>query len=157
MHVMEIVSGRRPNGAIVHCQILSRELVRRGHRVTVVCRRGAWIGEQLESDCVGVEIVESELDRWPFDELRRVAAIVGEREVDVVHTHMSRAHAFGALLRWFGGVPSVATAHCRHIQLHWMLNDYVIAASEATRRYHRRYNLVGSRRIGCNDAIRARY
>ena len=148
MHVMEIVSGKRPNGAIIHCRILARELAHRGHRVTVVCRHGAWIRQQLESDSIGVEIVESELDRWPFDELRRVSAIVRRRDVDVVHTHMSRAHAFGALLRWFGSVPSVATAQCRHIQLHWMLNDYVIAASEATRRYHRKYNLVGGRRIG---------
>ena len=60
---------------------------------------------------------------------------------------MSRAHFFGVLVRSLAGVPSVATAHSRHIQLHWMFNDRVIAVSEATRRYHHRYNLVLSSRI----------
>ena len=57
---------------------------------------------------------------------------------------MSRAHFFGVLLRWFAGVPSVATAHSQHFQSHWMCNDLVIAVSEATRRYQRRVNLVRS-------------
>ena len=41
MNIMEIVSGTRVNGAILHCLLLSRELARRGHRVTLVCRPGA--------------------------------------------------------------------------------------------------------------------
>jgi glycosyltransferase involved in cell wall biosynthesis len=60
---------------------------------------------------------------------------------------MSRAHFFGVLLRRFSGVPCVATAHNRLLQLHWMLNDQVIACSESTRRFHRRFNLVGRQRI----------
>ena len=43
--------------------------------------------------------------------------------------------------------PSVATAHSRHIQLHWMFNDRVIAVSEATRRYQRAHNFVRASRI----------
>ena len=62
-------------------------------------------------------------------ELRRIAALAGERGIEVVHTHSSRAHSFGVLLRWFSGLPCVATAQSRHLQLHWMLNDRVIAVS----------------------------
>jgi glycosyltransferase involved in cell wall biosynthesis len=51
------------------------------------------------------------------------------------------------LLRRFSGIPCVATAHNRLLQLHWMLNDQVIACSESTRRFHRRFNLVGRQRI----------
>jgi glycosyltransferase involved in cell wall biosynthesis len=51
------------------------------------------------------------------------------------------------LLRYFSGIACVATAHNRHVQLHWMLNDHVIGVSEATTRFHRRYNLVRRRRI----------
>jgi glycosyltransferase involved in cell wall biosynthesis len=60
---------------------------------------------------------------------------------------MSRAHFFGILLRWTASVPSVATAHSQHFQLHWMFNDRVIAVSEATRRYHIWRNLVRPKRI----------
>lgn len=145
MNIMEIVSGPGVNGAIYHCLMLSRELARRGHRVTMVCRPGAWIAGQLASD--PVEIIESDLHRWPPGELRRIAAIAQERQIDAVHTHMSRAHFFGVLLRWLSGIPCVATAQSRHIQLHWMFNDRVIAVSDTTRRYHRSYNFVRASRI----------
>lgn len=145
MNIMEIVSGRKAGGAVCHCLMLARELARRGHRVTLVCRPNAWIARQLDGE--GVEVVESELRRWPTDELRRIAALAGERGIEVVHTHSSRAHSFGVLLRWFSGLPCVATAQSRHLQLHWMLNDRVIAVSETTRRYHRSYNLVRAERM----------
>jgi glycosyltransferase involved in cell wall biosynthesis len=68
--------------------------------------------------------------------------------IELMHTHLSRAHAFGALLRvWYGGPALVATAHSQHMQLHWMLNDLVIAASEPTAEFHRRYNRVSRRRL----------
>lgn len=145
MHIMEIVSGRLMNGAINHCLLLTRELVRRGNRVTLVCLPEAWISRQLAGE--PVDVVFSDLHRWPTDELRRIAGIARDRQIDVVHTHLSRAHFFGILVRWFARVPTVATAHSRHFQLHWMFNDYVVAVSEATRRYHRLHNFVRSGRI----------
>ena len=145
MNIMEIVSGKRVNSAIIHPLLLTRELARRGHRVTLVCRPGAWIGNQVAED--PVEVIRCELTRWPTDELRRIAQVIRQQEIDVVHTHMSRAHAFGVLLRWFARTPSVATAQSRHVQLHWMFNDRVIAVSDATRRYHATYNLVRDDRI----------
>jgi glycosyltransferase involved in cell wall biosynthesis len=145
MNIMEIVSSTRINGAIVHCLLLSRELARRGHAVTLVCLPGAWIGSQAAG--AGIEVVHSDLHRWPTDELRRIAQLARQRKIDVIHTHMSRSNFFGVLLRWFSGVPSVATAHARHIQLHWMFNDRVIAVSEATRRYQRVHNFVRAGRI----------
>jgi glycosyltransferase involved in cell wall biosynthesis len=113
--------------------------------VTLVCRPGAWIETQLRGACV--DIVESDLHRWPPDEVRRLAAVARAQRIDVLHTHMSRAHFFGVLLRWLSGVPSVATAHSRHIQLHWMCNDRVIAVSAATGRFHRTRNLVRRTRL----------
>lgn len=145
MHVLEITSGTDVSGAVRHCQLLSRELVRRGHRVTLVCRPGAWIGNQFADG--SVEVIRSDLHRLPLDEVRRMAAVVRQRGIDVIHTHMSRAHFFGVLLRWFSGVPCAATAHSRHFQIHWPLNDLVIAVSEATRRFHCRWNLVPADRI----------
>jgi glycosyltransferase involved in cell wall biosynthesis len=145
MNIMEIVSGAGVNGAVSHCLLLTRQLARRGHQVTLVCPPEAWIARQLAAD--PVEVIASDLRRWPTGELRRVAAIARQGRVEVVHTHMSRAHAFGVLLRWIAGVPCVATAQSRHVQLHWMFNDRVIAVSDAARRFHRTYNLVRADRI----------
>lgn len=145
MKIMQIISGAAVNGAITHCLLLTRELARRGHDVTLVCRPGAWIGEQLASD--PVKVIHSDQHRWPGDELRRIAKVLDDGCFDVIHTHMSRAHLFGVLLRLFTRVPRVASAHCRHIQPHWALNDMVITASESTRRFHRRVNFVPGHRI----------
>jgi glycosyltransferase involved in cell wall biosynthesis len=60
---------------------------------------------------------------------------------------MSRAHFFGVLLRRFSGVPCVATAHSAHVQPHFAFNDRVIAVSQATARFHRRWNLVPKSRL----------
>jgi glycosyltransferase involved in cell wall biosynthesis len=146
MHIMQIVSGTAVNGAIVTCLEIARGLLHRGHRISLVCRPGSWIADQLANG--PAEIILSDLHRWPLDELRRIAKRARDQHVDVIHTHMSRANFFGVLLRRLYKIPCVATANNRHIQLHWMFNDYVVAASEATRRFHRRFNLVPSNRIG---------
>jgi glycosyltransferase involved in cell wall biosynthesis len=146
MRIMQIISGGDINGAIVYCRLLSRELVRRGHEVVLVSRPHSWIAGQLRGE--GIECIESDLRRWPTTELRRVADVVRRRKIDVVHTHMSRAHAFGILLRMMTGAATVATAHNRYIQLHWMFNDYVIGTSAAATRFHRRFNLVQRRASG---------
>lgn len=106
----------------------------------MLCRPGSWIGAQLAAD--PIDVVHSNLRRWPPGDLRAAAALVRRRGYEVIQTHMSSAHAFGVLLRWMTGVPCAASAQCRHIQLHWAWNDCVVAASESTRRYHCRYNFV---------------
>jgi len=140
MNVMEIVSIVGTNGATWHAKMVAEQLLARGHQVTVVCRPRAWIGEPLAR--AGAKVVHSQLRRWPLTDLREIAQLCRDRQIDVVHTHNSRASAFGVLLRLLFGVPAVATAHNRRIQLHWALNSRVIANSEDTARFHRRYNLV---------------
>lgn len=146
MNVMEIASGRGTNGALVHCIELSRELVRRGNHVTIVCLPDSWLYRRATSEGI-FHVIPSTLNRWPPGELRRVAAMVRQRQIDLIHVHTSRANFFGILLHWMTGVPNVATAHARHVQLHWMFNARVIAVSEADRRYQRTHNLVRGRRI----------
>jgi len=145
MKIMEIISGRSINGAIIVCLATARALRARGHEVTVVCRPGAWIAEQLKYD--DIDVLPCELRRWPPHDLRQVVGEIRERSIDVLHTHMSSAHFFGVLLRKLSGTPCVATAHNRLFQLHWIFNDYVIAVSDAVRRYHHRYNLVPNSRM----------
>ncbi len=146
MEILEIVSGAQINGAVVHCALLCREFTRRGHSVTLVCRRNAKIQSLLADDAI--RVIESDLHRLPFDELRRIAAIVREGGHEVIHTHMTRAHNFGVVLRRFCNVPCIATAHSHILQpLTWMFNDHVIAVSDATSRFQRSRNFVRSANI----------
>ena len=144
VRILEINSGREVNGALVHTYLLVQQLIALGHEVTVLCRRGFWLWDKL--DGLPVERIHSLMERR-VGEIRRVAAIVRQRRIDVLHTHMSRAHMFGILLRTLTGVPCVATAHNRHFQLHWKWNDYVIANSDATRQFQIRVNRVPADRI----------
>jgi L-malate glycosyltransferase len=144
MNILQLVSGTGVNGAIRHCYDLSCELAVRGHFVLLAHSPEAWIGRQPMPS--GVELLTVSLKRRP-SELRRVAAIVRERKIDVIHSHTSSAHFFGELLSVFFGFPRVATSHATFFQPHWWMSDRVIAPSEATARFQRRVNFVPRRRI----------
>lgn len=143
MKILQIISGRNINGALTYCKFLSEHLIANGHSITVLCRKDGWIERQ---DIPGVEFFHSEMDR-SSGEIGRVADWITQQKFDLLHSHMSRAHAFGVLLKLKTKVPVIATAHNRSFQLHWTFNDYVIANSEATRRYQRRINRVANHRM----------
>jgi glycosyltransferase involved in cell wall biosynthesis len=140
MRILQLLSAFQPNGAVSHCLDLSRELSRCGHQVLLGHRLNEVNTKRFEGE--PIELVDCSFRRWPTQELRRIAKLVQEREIDLIHTHMSSAHLFGVLLRWGFGIPCIATAHCSLFQPHWCWNDYVIAVSQSTARFHRRCNLV---------------
>ena len=143
--IIEIISGAGVNGATQHGLLLSRELARRGHAVSVLCRPRSWIRRELAS--VAVEVVESDLHRWPVDELWRIAGIARRKRIEVLHTHGSSATLFGVLLRWLSGVPCVATVHAENRHWFWVLNNQVIAVSETIRRFLRTNSFIPRSRI----------
>jgi glycosyltransferase involved in cell wall biosynthesis len=145
MRIMQIVSGGDVNGATVHGLDLTRELARQGHEVTLVCRPRAWI--RYQSLPAGVEIVELPLNYFSGRDTRQISRLIRESRIDVIHSHQTRASNFALAMKLLTGVPSVATAHSRHLEFHWMWHDHVIAVSEATRDFHRRFNLCPSRRL----------
>lgn len=145
MKILEIISGRSVNGAMVHCELLARRLASRGHQVAVVCRHTSWLFPRLAD--AGVERFGSTLAKWPPAELLRLLRWIRLRGFDVIHTHMTRGHNFGVMLKWLTGIPCVATAHARYVQLHWRFNTRIIANSEYTRRFHCRFNRIDPERI----------
>lgn len=145
MRIAQIVSGRGVNGAVTHCLNLASGLRERRNEVILICRGGSWIAQQARP--ARIEVVESELRRWPLQDLRGIAALLEDRGIDVVHTHMSRAHLFGVLLKLFTPIGVVATAHTTFFQPHWYFNDHVIAPSEAVRDFQMRLNRVPPRRV----------
>jgi L-malate glycosyltransferase len=145
MRILETVSARGINGVSKHVIDLGKELRERGHHVTFLAPPESWVLDTAKK--LDFPTLPSEMTRWPTHELKRVSQWMLREGIDVVHSHMSKANFFGVLLRWYTGVPSVASAHSCHLQLHWIANSYVIAVSEATRRYHRLVNLVPRSRI----------
>lgn len=145
MKILQIVSGQFVNGALVHVDLLTRELLLRGHDVKLICRPRSWIWRRLFR--TGIEMKKSTLSRFPPQELIQIAKWIGQEKFDVIHTHMSSAHFFGVLLRGITGVPVVATAHTSHFQLHWPFNDLVIANSQSTRDYQARINRVAEDKL----------
>lgn len=143
MNILQIISGRNVNGALAYCKFLSEHLIANGHSVTILCRRNGWMERQ---QIPGVTFHHSEMDRKPA-EIQKVATWAQDQRFDLIHSHMSRAHAFGVLLKLTTGIPVIATAHNRSFQLHWKFNDYVIANSRATERYQRRINRVSASRM----------
>lgn len=142
LNVLQIVSGHEINGAVVYCKLLTQQLAARGHRVWLACRPDSWLTHQ-DLDC---EIIETQMGR-SRRQLKEIATLVREHQIDVVHTHMSRAHAFGTLLKLLVSVPVIKTAHSRSFQLHWQINDCVIANSLATADYHRKTNRIPKQKI----------
>ena len=128
MKILQIISGRTINGALTYCKFVSEQLQSLGHEVTVVGREDGWLNGELDPS---VPYVVSELNRSPF-ELRRIAKLARDNGIEVIHTNMSRGHAFGVILKLMTGIPVVATAHSHSSQIHWRLNDFVIANSQST-------------------------
>jgi L-malate glycosyltransferase len=140
MHLLEIVSAKKSNGVVTHLRQLLPALAARGHRVTVLTREGSSFAEEFSA--MGLETLSSDLHRWPGDELERIGEWAKAEKVDVIHAHMSRANNFGVRLQQKTGIPCVLTAHALVWHPHWRAAARVIAVSEATERWHRRWNRV---------------
>jgi L-malate glycosyltransferase len=143
--ILQVVSGQFVNGALVHVDLLTRELLKRDHEVQLLCRPRSWIWRRLHR--TGIKKTKSEMNRFPPQELIRIAKWIRQENFDVIHTHMSRAHFFGVLLKPLIRIPVVATAHTSHFQLHWRFNDLVIANSDSTRQYQHQMNRVSAKRL----------
>ena len=144
MHILQIISGRQCNGALAHCLALSKHLIERGHEVTVLCRRQSWIWDKLAE--AGVNRQACSLKRR-WSNIRDFGRLAKSWGVDVLHSHQTSAHNFAILLKLRTGIPAVASAHSRHVQLHWRFHDRVVAVSAATAAFHRTWNGLPKRRV----------
>jgi glycosyltransferase involved in cell wall biosynthesis len=145
LRIMQLVSSPTTSGPCVYVLELSRALRQLGHQITIVARPDSWLAAEAER--LNFDTHVSAQYRFPFDQIQRLRQLVQDREIDLIHTHMSRAHFMGVLLRGLCQVPCIATAHCRKVQAHWALNNHVIATSLDTERFHRRFNMVPQDRI----------
>jgi glycosyltransferase involved in cell wall biosynthesis len=135
MRIIEAVSQLGRNGAIVYARQIIPMLQARGHDVWLAAPPDSWIAAELAGQ---VPRVPTTFARWPLGELDRMAAFCRQEKIDLVHSHLTRAANFCALLRVRHGIASVAHAHSNHAQPHWYFHNLIIAASAATLRQHQR-------------------
>jgi glycosyltransferase involved in cell wall biosynthesis len=131
------------NGVGTSLEVLLRQLHARGHELMLVHRPDAWLVDQIGD--FPIERLESRL-KTRYNELYRVGDAIRSWGADVIHTHGSTAHKYGAVYRVAGKIPIVATAHSCHFQLHWVFNNRVIAPSQITADYHNKDNRLPSRK-----------
>lgn len=144
MRLLVASSNYLPNGAVVYASRIIPLLQAAGHDVWLAASPGSWI----ESTLAGrVPLFATEFRRWPVDELDRAAAFCRRERIDLVHSHLTRASNFAAMLRARHGVTSVAHLHANHPQLHVGFHDLLIAVSEDTRRRHRLFPMGWSAAI----------
>lgn len=110
MRILQIVSSSATSGAERHVYQLSTLLNRRGHHVEVVCPPGGWLSTQLREN--GIPVFETEMKGAGWFRtfgylLRRIRA----GQIDVAHTHLTRATWFGVLAGTTRGIPVVGTVH----------------------------------------------
>jgi len=129
MRILVASSNRGVNGAVVYARRIAPLLRSAGHHVILACEPGSWIESAVGAE---VPLLRTDFSRWPLREADRVAAICRTDGIDVVHSHLTRAGNFAALLRARHGVPSVAHLHANHPQPHTGLHDLLIAVSRDT-------------------------
>ncbi len=132
------------NGVVTSLEELIRLQLARGHEILLVHPPGSWLAERLSD--VPVDKLETRFGNR-LGEFFRVGHAVRDWGAQIVHTHGSNAHKYGAVFRVGGPVPIVATAHSTNFQLHWIFNNRVIAPSRRTARYHNRINRVPKRHL----------
>lgn len=143
MRILQILSGTELNGAVGYALNISELLAERGHDIILLRRPQL---DHAVPSIGSIRRVDSTLKRT-VAEIQRIGAFCANEKIDVIHTHMSSAHAFGGLLRLFYKVPCVATAHKLNFQLHWALNDRVLCHNDESMRYMRFPNLVPASRL----------
>lgn len=134
--------------------VLSRWLQQRGHSVTAVCPPGDWLPEQLRQ--AGIPSIEIPMHgARASNAILRLRQIALEQQVDVIHTHLTRATYMGYFAGNLSRVPVISTVHVltRDFAYRWLprknhwfvtVSDYLrnrlIARGVSAARIHTVYN-----------------
>lgn len=93
LSVLQVLEkGSFTTGSVVQMFELARGLARRGHRVGVVSRPGGEVADRCRAE--GVDFLPLPLrHEFDFSSARRLARLIEERGVEVVHVHKGIAHS----------------------------------------------------------------
>ena len=134
MNILEVVSTRGSSGAVTYARRIVPQLLDRGHKVFLAALPDSWIANELKNT---IPVIYTSFARWPLSELKRIADFCKHEDIDFVHSHLTRANHFSALLKLIHKIPSIAHLHANNMEsTHWF-HDLVIAVSKDTFRRHR--------------------
>ena len=145
MKILMLTAAMDIGGAETHILELSRELVRRGHFVTVASNGGVYV-EELES--CGVKHLSAPLHTKNPRDMSRAKKIlcrhIAEEGYDVVHAHARIPGFVGAKAAKKCGVPFVTTFHgvynpVWYLRMLTRVGKYTLAVSEDVREYLKKY------------------
>lgn len=163
MTILQIITRLIAGGAQANTVLMSRELVRMGHRVVLAF--GPIYGPEgslrKEAAEAGAELVELSAmrravlpphDVWCVHQIKRLIARVAP---DVVHTHSSKAGILGRAAAWAMRVPVVVHT-CHGLPFHdrqpaLVRHAYIQAERWAARRCH---HIVGVSQAMCDAFVR---
>jgi glycosyltransferase involved in cell wall biosynthesis len=134
MTILQVISQRHLSGAERVCLMLSESLLRRGHRVVLLCKRDeAMLAEAAQR---GIETRTPGLS-GKFNPLVALGILRIAREVgaDVIHTHLSTASQWGGVAGRLGGIPVVSHVHAMNSRYFFLLADAMVACSEGVRQH----------------------
>lgn len=147
MKIAHIMSHRPHNGVTSSGSALIRELIARGHEVTLIHRPGSWISKQSFPDSLQMWEMDMGKRLLNYGECRRIRRMLDDWGVDVIHTHGTGADRIGALYYTWWDRPCVAKAAARILHYHWRFHDAVFAPSEYTRDWYVTKRLAAADRV----------
>ena len=110
MNILQIVSASRTGGVERHVVVLSEILRRRGHNVTAICPPGEWLPDQLRH--VGVPVEEIIMRGMEFCKIARLLPqFVRSHNIDLIHSHLTRATYFACYTGRMARLPVVSSVH----------------------------------------------
>ena len=136
--VLQVISSSATSGAERHLVILSKTLQERGHQVVAACPPSNWLPAELQR--AGVRTLSLPMHGvGSVVTLTRLARLIRQQEIDIIHTHLTRASYYGLLLSLLTRKPVVSTVHVftSDPAYRWLsrMGHSLIAVSEAVRRW----------------------
>lgn len=110
LRILQTVSSSATSGAERHVLHLATYLTKHGHQVDVVCPTSDLFAEQVAG--LGVPVHPRYMRKSGYWQTARfMLRLVRERQIDVVHCHLTRATYLGCVVGALAKVPVVATVH----------------------------------------------
>jgi glycosyltransferase involved in cell wall biosynthesis len=111
-HMLQIIHVATIGGAEKHTRLIIKAFARRGLKITFLYPPGPYASEFAGLSRYGVECIEYDLKKSARASIRFVRALIRDRKIDVIHSHMHGADFIAACARiGLGGVRHVSTIH----------------------------------------------
>lgn len=122
MNILQIVSSSRVSGAEKHVLVLTEYLHKRGHNILALCPPGEWLPPQLRD--AGATVLERNMS---FTRMLKMAngikQVMQEHQIDLIHSHLTRATYFGCLMGQLTGKSVVSSVH---VHSHDIVYRYIL-------------------------------